>query len=36
MPIEGVTVQKIFEPKFLGVFKTHNVYLCHGKYGEYL
>ena len=36
MPIEGVTVQKIIEPKLLGVFKAHNVYLCHGKYGEYL
>jgi len=36
MPIEGVTVQKIIEPKLLGVFKAHNVYLCTGKYGEYL
>ena len=36
MPIEGVTVQKIIEPKLLGVFNAHNVYLCHGKYGEYL
>ncbi len=36
MPIEGVNVQKIIEPKLLGVFKTHNVYLCTGKYGEYL
>jgi hypothetical protein len=36
MQVEGVTVQKIIEPKILGVFKkTHNVYLCHGKYGEY-
>ena len=35
MPIEGVTVQKIIEPKLLGVFNAHNVYLCHGKYGEY-
>jgi topoisomerase IA-like protein len=24
------------EPKLLGVHNTHNVYLCHGKYGEYL
>jgi topoisomerase IA-like protein len=30
------TVQKIIEPKLLGVFKTYNVYLCTGKYGEYL
>ncbi len=36
MPIEGVTVQKIIEPKLLGVFKTYNVYLCTGKYGEIL
>ncbi len=36
MPIEGVTVTKIIEPKLLGVFKAHNVYLCTGKYGEYL
>ena len=36
MPIEGATVQKINEPKLLGVFKTHNVYLCTGKYEEYL
>ena len=36
MQVEGVTVQKIIEPKLLGVHKTHNVYLCHGKYGEYL
>jgi hypothetical protein len=36
MPVEGVTVTKIIEPKLLGVFKAHNVYLCHGKYGEYL
>ena len=36
MPIEGVTVQKIIEPKLLGVFNAHNVYLCTGKYGEYL
>ncbi len=36
MEVEGVTVQKIIEPKLLGVHKAHNVYLCHGKYGEYL
>ena len=36
MQVEGVTVQKIIEPKLLGVHKVHNVYLCHGKYGEYL
>jgi len=36
MQVEGVTVTKIIEPKLLGVFKSHNVYLCHGKYGEYL
>jgi hypothetical protein len=36
MQVEGVTVQKIIEPKLLGVFNAHNVYLCHGKYGEYL
>ena len=36
MQVEGVTVQKIIEPKLLGVHKAHNVYLCHGKYGEYL
>ena len=32
MQVEGVTVQKIIEPKLLGVFKAHNVYLCHGMY----
>jgi hypothetical protein len=36
MQVQGVTVTKIIEPKLLGVFETHNVYLCHGKYGEYL
>ena len=36
MQVEGVTVTKIIEPKLLGVHKAHNVYLCHGKYGEYL
>ena len=36
MQVEGVTVTKIIEPKLLGVFKAHNVYLCNGKYGEYL
>ena len=36
MQVEGVTVQKIIEPKLLGVHKTHNVWLCYGKYGEYL
>ena len=36
MEVEGVTVQRIIEPKLLGVHKTHNVWLCHGKYGEYL
>ena len=36
MQVEGITVQKIIEPKLLGVFKAHNVYLCTGKYGEYL
>ncbi len=36
MQVEGVTVTKIIEPKLLGVFKVHNVYLCTGKYGEYL
>ena len=46
MQVEGVTVQKIIErlpsqapasePKLLGVHNAHNVYLCHGKYGEYL
>ena len=36
MQVEGVTVTKIIEPKLLGVFEAHNVYLCHGKYGEYL
>ncbi len=36
MPIEGVTVTKIIEPQLLGVHKAHNVWLCHGKYGEYL
>ncbi len=34
MQVEGV-ITKIIEPKLLGVFKTYNVYLCHGKYGEY-
>ena len=34
--VEGVTVQKIIEPKLLGVHNAHNVWLCHGKYGEYL
>ena len=36
MQVEGVTVTRIIEPKLLGVFKAHNVYLCTGKYGEYL
>ena len=36
MQVEGVTVQKIIEPKLLGVHNAHNVWLCHGKYGEYL
>ena len=36
MQVEGVTVTKIIEPKLLGVHKEHNVWLCHGKYGEYL
>jgi hypothetical protein len=36
MQVQGVTVTKIIEPKLLGVFESHNVYLCHGKYGEYL
>ena len=36
MQVEGITVQKIIEPKLLGVHNAHNVYLCHGKYGEYL
>ena len=36
MQVEGVTVTKIIEPKLLGVHKAHNVWLCHGKYGEYL
>ena len=36
MEVEGVTVQKIIEPKLLGVHNAHNVWLCHGKYGEYL
>ena len=32
MEVEGVTVQKIIEPKLLGVHNTHNVWLCHSKY----
>ena len=36
MQVEGVTVTRIIEPKLLGVHKTYNVYICHGKYGEYL
>ena len=36
MQVEGITVTKIIEPKLLGVHKAHNVWLCHGKYGEYL
>ena len=36
MEVEGVTVQKIIEPKLLGVHNAHNVWFCHGKYGEYL
>ena len=36
MQVEGVTVTKIIEPKLLGVHKAHNVWLCYGKYGEYL
>ena len=36
MEVEGATVQKIIEPKLLGVHNAHNVWLCHGKYGEYL
>ena len=34
MQVEGVTVQKINEPKLLGVHNAHNVWLCHGKYGN--
>ena len=36
MEVPGVTVQKIIEPKLLGVHNSHNVWLCHGKYVAYL
>ena len=34
--VEGVSVKKIIEAKLLGMHNGEMVYLCHGKYGEYL
>ena len=36
MEVQGISVCKFDDKTFLGVHKTHNVYLCDGKYGEYL
>ena len=36
MQVEGVTVTKIIEPKQLGVHNDKIIYICYGKYGEYL
>jgi hypothetical protein len=36
MEVPGVTVKKMIEPKILGIHKGETVYLCYGKYGEYL
>ena len=36
MQVEGVTVQKIIEPKQLGVWNDKIIYICHGKLGYYL
>ena len=34
--VEGVNVQKIIEPKLLGIHKEQEVYLMYGKFGYYL
>ena len=34
--VEGISVKKIIEAKLLGMHNGEMVYLCHGKYGEYL
>ena len=36
MEVQGISVCKFDDKTFLGVHKTHNVYLCDGKYGDYL
>ena len=36
MEVKGVNVQKIIEPKILGVHNGNVIHLCHGKYGPYL
>ena len=36
MIINGVTVTKIIEPQQLGVWNDKIMYICHGKFGEYL
>ena len=36
MQVEGVTVTKIIEPQQLGVHNDKIIYICYGKYGEYL
>ena len=34
--VEGVNIQKIIEPKILGMYKDQQVYLMYGKYGYYI
>ena len=34
--VEGVNVQKIIEPKLLGMYDNKQVYLMYGKFGYYL
>ena len=36
MEVKGVNVQKIIEPKILGVHNGNVIHLCHGQYGPYL
>ena len=36
MPVEGVNVIKIVEPKLLGMYKEKEVYLMYGMYGYYI
>ncbi len=34
--VEGINVQKLIEPKILGMYKDEQVYLMYGKYGYYV
>jgi len=36
MEVQGINVQKIIEPKILGIHNGNVVHLCNGPYGEYL